>query len=322
MNTTFHLQQGQGLLDKKDATSLKQAMEHFKAANEMTEYEHLEKPKILYYLALGNLVIGNVQQCYKIAHKAKRRIDTVIDNSVFSINNMREMLGESRIDALIDHIEDKYVVSFEDIEDDDFDENELDFSQLNNLYPTMKKQEIKPQFSIQTLDEDVVMATFMGLARTNNELVYFDKLKGDVLSYVQGYLSSHLGDQNIANRRLSNRIINREPADFIDENRFILIDRLSLADFLSEYQKQTKGKEPFLSFSYYFSTEAVKDYDDDVTTHDLGISSDTQREFSDLFAKKYQLRIAELKNDYINILNNTRKALGLKWIEKCILNQY
>lgn len=324
MDFSFHLQQGQQLLEKQDATSIKKALEHFKKANEMTEGEHVGKPKILYHLALGNYLIGNIEQSYKIAHKAKRSIDVAINNSMFSMDNMRQMLGEGDIDALINHIDEKFpqAVLFTDTDDDDFDENELDFALVNQLYETTEKEEVKPQFSIDSLDEEVLMATFFGLSRTNDELVYFDKLKGDVLSYVQGYFSSHIGDQSIANRRLANRITNSEPTDFVDEDRYVLIDRLKLSEFLEEYKIQTKGKEPFSSFVEYFSVEVLKDftYDDDLTIDDLANSNHIQEKFHELFGQKYQNRISELRDDYSRIFQNTTKALAINWIKQNVPN--
>ena len=322
MDFSFHLQQGQQLLEKQDATSIKKALEHFKKANEMTEDEHVGKPKFLYHLAFGNYLIGNIEQSYKIAHKAKRSIDTAIENSIISMNNMRQMLGESDIDALINHIDEKFsqVVLLTDTDDDDFDENELDFALINQLYQTTEKEEVKPQFSIDDLNEEVLMATFFGLSRTNDEMVYFDKLKGDVLGYHQGYFSSHLGDQSLANRRLANRITNNEPTDFVDDDRFILIDRLKLSEFLKEYKKQTKGKEPFSSFVEYFSVEVLKDFtfDNDLTIDDLANSNHIQEKFHQLFGQKYQSRVLELRDDYTNIFQNTSKALAINWIKQNI----
>lgn len=323
MDFSFHLQQGQQLLEKQDATSIKKALEHFKKANEMTDSKHIGKPKILYYLALGNYLIGNIEQSYKIAHKAKRSIDTAIANCILSMENMRQMLGEDNIDTLINHIEEKFiqVILFTNT-DEDFNENELDFSLVNQLYETTEKIEVEPQFSINNLNEDVLIATFFGLSKTDDELIYFDKLKGDVLSYIQGYFSSNTGNQNIANEQLANRITNNEPADFIDENRYILIDRLKLTEFLKEYKKQTKGKEPFNSFVEYFSTEVLKDltYDDDLTINDLANSNHIQEKFHELFEEKYQNRALELRDDYINIFQNTIKSLALTWIKEHIPN--
>lgn len=325
MDFSFHLQQGQQLLDKQDVVSVKKALEHFKKANEMTEDEHIGKPKTLYHLALGNYVIGQIEQSYRIAHKAKRSIDTAIENSMISMNNMRQMLGETDIDALIQHIDEKFpqVVLYTDTDDDDFDENELDFSQLNQIYQTVDEEEIEPQFSIDDLSEEVLIATFFGLSRTNDELVYFDKLKGDVLSYVEGYFSSHIGDQSVANRRLANKITNNEPRDFVDENRYILIDRLKLAEFLTEYRTQTKGKEPFSSFVDYFSVEILKNssYDKDLTIDDLANSNHIQEKFHEMFSKKYQNRVTELRDDYSDIFQNTQRALAINWIKGKMFNK-
>lgn len=325
MDFSFHIQQGQQLLDKQDANSVKKALEHFKKANEMTEDEDIGKPKTLYHLALGNYYIGQIEQSYRIAHKAKRSIDTAIENSMFSMNNMRQMLGENDIDALIQHIDEKFPqVAFQiDTDDDDFDENDLDFSRLNQIYPTVDEQEIEPEFSIDDLDDEVLAATYFGLSRTNDELVYFDKLKGDVLSHVQGYFSSHIGDQSIANRRLANRITNGEPTDFVDEERYILINRLKLSDFLNEYKKQSNGKEPFNSFVDYFSEEILKEfsYDNDLTIDDLANSNHIQEKFHEIFSKKYQDRVLELREDYSDIYQETQQALALKWIKAKVYNK-
>jgi len=325
MDFSFHIQQGQKLLEKQDAISIKKALEHFRKANEMTEEGNIGKPKTLYHLALGNYIIGQIERSYKIAHKAKRSIDIAIENSMISMNNMRNMLGEDDIDALINHIEDKFseLVLFTDTDDDEFDENDLDLSRLNQLYPTVVEKEFDPQFSVDNLDDDVLMATFFGLSRTNDELVYFDKLKGDVLSYVQGYFSSQIGDQSIANRRLANRIINGEPTDFVDEERFILIDRMKLTDFLTEFKKQSQRKEPFNSFVDYFSTEILKEftYDKVISIEDLANSNQIQEKFHEMFGKKYQNRALELRNDYINIFQETQRALALRWIKGNVLNK-
>ncbi len=322
MDFSFHLEQGQLLLEKQDAASIKRALEHFKEANKMTDDKHVGKPKILYHLALGNLMIGNIEQSYKIVHKAKRNIDKAIENSIISTNNMRQMLGEGDIDTLINHIEENYkeVVLFTDTENIDFDENDLNFSIATKVYPTREKQNIIPQFSIDSLNDEVIMATFFALSRTNDGLVYFDKLKGDVLNHVEGYFSSCTGDLSIGNRQLFNRIINGEPKDFVDEDRYLLISRLRLTDFLKEYKKQTKGIEPFSSFVDYFSVEVLKDfiYDNDLTIGDLANNNAMHEKFHDLFSHKYQNRFLELTNDYTNIFKNTCKSLAMNWLKENI----
>jgi hypothetical protein len=324
MDYSFHLQQGQQLLERQDAPSIKKALEHFKKANEMTDNKDIVKPKILYHLALGNYIIGQIVQSYKIAYKAKRSIDTAIESSMFSMNNMRQMLGETDIDDLIKHIDEKFpqIVVFTNIDDDDFDENEFDFSLVSQLYSKVDLEDIKPQFSIENLSDEVLMATFFGLSRISDELVYFDKLKGDVLSYIQGYFSSHIGDQSIANRNLANRITNGNPTDFIDEDRYVLIGRLKLVEFLKEYKKQTQGQEPFFSFVDYFSKEVLKNfpYNEDLTIDDIANSNHIQEKFHELFEEKHQSKVLELYPEYAKIFQKASKSLALNWIKQNIAN--
>lgn len=234
------------------------------------------------------------------------------------------MLGEGAIDALINIIDERFSKSvlYSDIDDDNFDENQLDFSRLNQLYPIVNKKNIEPEFLIDHLDDNVIMETFYGLNSTNDQFVYFDKLKGDVLSYVQGYFSSHIGDQSITNRRLANRITNGEPTDFVDEERYILIDRLKLTDFLTEFKKQSKWKEPFNSFIDYFSTEILKEftYDKDLSIEDLANSNHIQEKFQEMFRKKYQNMTLKFHDEFIDIFQKTQRALALNWIKRKVLN--
>jgi len=324
MDYSFHIQQGQQLLDKKDASSMKKALEHFVSANKMTEDNDVGKPKILYFLALGNYMIGNIEMSYKIAHKAKRSIDIAIENSVIRMDNMRQVLGENDIDTMINHIEEKfpqYIIHTQK-DNDNFDENELNFNHVNKLYKTTEEQVIKANYSINDLSSDVIMATFTGMNRTNDELVYFDKSKGTVLMYVQGYFSPMTGDQSLSNQILANRITNGEPSDFVDETKHILIDRLMLKDFLIEFTKNAAGIEPFASYAEVFSEEILKDYsgyDEDITINDLTFTSHTQEKFHKVFGDKYQQRVNELRNKYTNIFELSCENLAKEWIINKVL---
>lgn len=324
MDYTFHLQQGQQLIEKKDANSMKKALEHFVSANKMIEETDIGRPKVLYFLALGNYLIGNIDKSYMIAYKAKRSIDIAIENSMITMNNMRQMIGENDIDMLIKHLEDKFshIIMCVPNDDDDFDENEMDFTHVNKLYVTKEEKIIKANYTINELSKDVIMATFAGMNRTNDELVYFDKSKGNVLMYVQGYFSPMTGDQSISNRILANRIMSREPNDFVDETKHVLIDRLLLPDFLNEFTSVANGKEPFASFGEYFSDEILKDYsdyDEDITINDLTFTNHTQEKFHKVFSEKFQDRIYELKNDYVKIFEMTCDNIAKNWIRNKIL---
>ena len=324
MDYTFHLQQGQQLIEKKDANSMKKALEHFVSANKMIEETDIGRPKVLYFLALGNYLIGNIDKSYMIAYKAKRSIDIAIENSMITMNNMRQMIGENDIDMLIKHLEDKFshIIMHVPNDDDDFDENEMDFTNVNKLYETKDEKVIKANYTIDDLSKDVIMATFSGMNRTNDELVYFDKSKGNVLMYVQGYFSPMTGDQSISNRILANRITSGEPNDFVDETKHVLIDRLLLSDFLNEFTSIANGKEPFASFEEIFTREILKDYsgyDEHITINDLTFTNHTQEKFHNVFSEKYQDRIYELKNDYVKIFETACENIAKNWIRNKIL---
>ena len=117
--------------------------------------------------------------------------------------------------------------------------------------------------------------------------------------------------------------MNKEPIELVDEDRYILIDRLLLIDFLKEYKKQSKTKEPFFSFTDYFSLEILKNFNNNEKLNivDLTVSSYIQEKFYELFKEKYNDQLIELKRDYIEIFNNTCKSLAIKWIEINIFNE-
>ena len=164
------------------------------------------------------------------------------------------------------------------------------------------------------INEEVINAIYLGLGRTDEELVYFDRLKGDVLGYNEEYFSSFIGDQSIENRRLLNKIMNNEPKDFVDDKRYLLIDRLFLIDFLKEFKFQAKSKEPFTSFVDYFSLEIIKEFNSNVQIEHLYKSEYIEQKFHTLFEEKYLNQISELITEYSSIYNETYKSLVLKWV--------
>ena len=133
-NYIFHLEQGEALLNSTEPTAdkVKEAMNHFVIANQKIDYENDEygKPRSLYYLSLGNLIIRNIKLSYKLAHKANRKIDDLIKNAPIQTNNFRERLGGNDIDYIINHIEENFnqEINSVNFKKDKFNENELDFS--------------------------------------------------------------------------------------------------------------------------------------------------------------------------------------------------
>jgi len=319
MDFSFHIQQGQQLLERNDVASIKRALNHFKEANQITENDSIVKPKSLYFLALGNYRIGQIVKAYKIAHKAKKSIDTAILNSPISMDNIREFLGEEDINTLIHHIENSHrdVVINASLDDSNLNENEIDFSLLDRNSVSSSKKDVVPEFSIDNLNKEVVIATFFGMGRNDDELIYFDKLKGDVLCYVQGYFSSQVGDQTIANRKLADKISNHEPHDYLDEERYILLDRLPLSEFLKEFKKQAEDNETFLSYANYFDKKILEDFKfaGFVSTDQIVNNPEIQKKFHKLFVENHQNQVEELKEDYTNIWQKASNNLAINWIE-------
>ncbi|GAB2942364.1 hypothetical protein GCM10027048_03670 [Hymenobacter coalescens] len=309
------------LLNKQDAASVKKALEHFRQANQMTEYGNIAKPQVLYHLAYGNLVIGNIEQSFKIAHKAKRSINQSIQNSVFSSPSLAKMLGEDNIDSLIEYISANFFehIFFINNEDDYFNENEIDFSNIHKLYPNGDVLEQK-FINKSKLTDDIIFSTFIGQCRTNDQLIYFDKVKGDVVSYIDGYFSSHCGDQSIENRKLADKITNNAPTDFIDEQRHILIDRLLLSDFLSEYESQTRGLIPFDTLAKDFSLFIMAEFKAQgiKSTSELAFSPYMHEKFHNFFGSKYKEQANNLRDVYTKIFEDTCKRVAENWIDKNI----
>lgn len=178
-----------------------------------------------------------------------------------------------------------------------------------------------PQFSIESLNDEILMTTFFELNSDDDDPVYFDKLQGDILGCIQGYLKSYIGDQNIANREFVNKIKNDDPFDIIDENRYIKFEKHTISVFLNEYRIQSKGKEPFDTFVEYFSNEILRIYagGNIIAIDGIKNSNRIQQKFSELFSLKYEDRALELRDDFIHIYRNTAKAIARNWIKQKVM---
>jgi len=166
-------------------------------------------------------------------------------------------------------------------------------------------------------------SAFSGMSRDKEDLVYFDKRDGDVVSYVQGYFSLLCGDQSISGRILAKRIMNGESHDFVDEDRYLLFPRLSLEAFLQEYQKQANGQDPFIEFVSIFSLEVILHFSNNystVTVEDLAFDNYIQDLFQKSFTQKYGDRVMELGSSYSRIYEAACKELARNWIKKEVCN--
>lgn len=318
---SFYLQQGSKLVEKDDPGSKIKGVEHFVKANQLTVDGDIAKPQTLYHVAYGYFILGDLEMAYKVAWKAKRAIPLARQNSFIS---MSVWPGENNINEIIAFIEERHPDISEriDVDDIDFDENNIDFEYLYSIYGAPAENKITPEFNRSNLTKELLSATFGGMSANDEHEIYFDKLKGDVLQLVEGYLTSTLGDQSAGNRRLVERITNGEPPDYIDENRYIQLHSVDLKTFLEEYRLQSMGKEPFYSFTFQFAEEMIEKISEYEELEEAGISFNffMTKEFGNSFTEKYPDRVATLGADYSRIFENTCNSLARKWIEKEIFN--
>jgi hypothetical protein len=124
---TLLLDKGQDLLQNQDSVSVRKALDNFIQANKIAKDWNPIKPKILYLLATGNFIAGNIEQAYKIIHKAKVTLDIVMKDSMISMPNLRQLLGGTDIDEFIEQLNEIFpeVVELIDLHDENFNENEL-----------------------------------------------------------------------------------------------------------------------------------------------------------------------------------------------------
>lgn len=102
MDYEDYIEKGKTLLQENDLISRQKALEYFVKAYESTLDDTFRKPVVLYFLAYGNLYLGQTERAYIIIHMAKRSIDTAIKHAAYTFEGIRDVLFEDVIDAMID----------------------------------------------------------------------------------------------------------------------------------------------------------------------------------------------------------------------------
>jgi hypothetical protein len=319
MDAIFHITQGQKLLTKNDKVSIVKAVEHFRTANELTPETDVGKPQSLYFLALGNYYLGNLEAAYIIVNKAKEIIPIVKKASII---NLPVWPGEEKINELLNFLKTKYtILSTVDLNSPNFDFNFIDKSRVDLIYPDKNPTDVQIQLiEMSDLDNEIRLAVFGGMGRNDEDMVYFDKVGGDVLSYVQGYFSSHLGDQTETLRALSDKIMSNSPKDYVDDERYVLIPRLVLTDFIDEF-KSNANQEILHEFINNFSEVAIKKfetYGEITSTDDLAFSEHFREEFFQLFNDTYREKVPQYEEDLMICYEKTGINLSSKWLSTVI----
>lgn len=150
---------------------------------------------------------------------------------------------------------------------------------------------------------------FSCLQRKQNEEIFYDIENHDILHRVQGYFSSLISEnQEIENRRLSQRIIDREPMDTVIDGKHLLIPQLSLNEFLNEFITQSNNENSIEQLINTFKADLNHN------TDDITFSS----EIFNLFFNKLIEQNENLNFDVEElklIVDKTIKSISLKNIE-------
>lgn len=157
------------------------------------------------------------------------------------------------------------------------------------------------------------------MTRMEEEEVYYDFRNQDVLSRINGYLSSHLGDQAIENRKLADRIMYGDTSDNFDEDNLILIPRLNLREFLETFEKHSSGYTAFLNHSKKFKNTVISElpqYGDGKDFADLTFNRGMHEFFLEELAKNYSESTREQANNFRNIMELTYTEIVNKWIRE------
>jgi hypothetical protein len=315
MDSFFHISQGMLLIEKEDADSVKKALNHFKTANLMTSSGDIAKPSTLYYLAYGNLIIGNITTAYILTERAYNELEVTKKASIFVMDRWP---CEDKILELRSLLNRKYPEFYENIDvyDDRFDENYLDFSKIHRLFRKDENIQYEKHINVDNISNETLMLIFTAMMRNEEDLIYYDKISGEPTAYIEGYFVPSSGDHALNNRMLANKIMNNSPIDLVDEERHILIPKLICADFINEFKKHTDDQVELSDFADKVTEEIIDDFGDpDITSlHELYLT----QYILDLFFKSFHEKIGHKSAEMMSILNSkmeqTSNGIVKRWI--------
>jgi len=189
----------------------------------------------------------------------------------------------------------------------------FDYSDIiENITPfdSSRLQTKQTKFSNELLN-----CIFSSMQRNNDTVIYYNKEKNDVQQEVEGYLTSHLAeDQTVENRRLSQRIMNSDPTDNIIEGIHFLIPRLKLVDFLSMFEEKANNYPILLEFIENFKVSILSEYGNyiesiDELSYSVQVSESFYKELDDWY-KRNDFEIYKLKS----IISETQNQLSTKYL--------
>ncbi len=165
--------------------------------------------------------------------------------------------------------------------------------------------------------EKLIECIFSAMQRDSDAKIYYNKENNDVQQEVQGYLSSHMADdQSIENRRLANRIMNFDTGDNVIKGIHYLVPRLTLRKFLTTFSECSSNYRELLEFTTEFENAILKEYSEYVSSiDDLAFSEGVSGSFYrrlDKWYKETHFNVDKLKG----ALNNTITKIAVEYLDE------
>lgn len=169
------------------------------------------------------------------------------------------------------------------------------------------------------MDNKFIMMIASAMGREDGVDIYIDKLKLDIVGYVNGYISSFLGDESENNRILAERIMSDAPMDYLDPIRYIEIPRITAQQFLQEYINNAIGMSPFENFAISFQQSIGAIFNNsEITANDVFWGDLVADNFHEQFGNLHGENFQELAETYQTLFETTLFNLASKWLKKSV----
>lgn len=165
-----------------------------------------------------------------------------------------------------------------------------------------------------TYSIDLLKAVFHAMQRDNDEILYYDRHKNDVLIYEQDYLVSILIGREQMNKVLAKRITTEDSYDSINEGVHFLVPQISIIEYIA-VMKQHSG-----DFSMMLSI--LESMQEGLTNHckeeDININSYT---LNMVFFQSLNMYLSEqeteVDSERVNaVINASSEFVARRWLSE------
>jgi hypothetical protein len=164
------------------------------------------------------------------------------------------------------------------------------------------------------MNDKIILLIASAMSREEGVNIYVDILKKDIVGYVNGYISSYLGDESTNNRILAERIMSDTPNDYLDLERYIEIPRITAQQFLNEFINNANGNIPFDDFAKNFKQNIGAIFNDlSITANDVFWGDFIEENFHEQFSSLYGDKMQELAESYKMLFETSIINLANRW---------